>query len=345
MEQISITKPDDWHCHLRDGHFLARTVPDTVQRFARAIVMPNLHPPITQVKQALEYRERILSYVPSGASFQPLMTLYLTSDMKTSVISEAKTSGAIVACKLYPSGATTHSAAGVAQLSDIYPLLEQMETLDLPLLIHGESIDPAVDIFDREQRFIEKDLVPLLRRFPALRVVLEHISTREAVDFVRESASPLGATITAHHLWYHRNALLAGGLRPHYYCMPILKRRADQEALINAATSGHPKFFLGTDSAPHSQSQKESACGCAGVYTAHAGIELYTQIFAEHQALEHLEKFASLNGAQFYRLPVNKERITLKKVNWDIPKQLPFGDTQVIPMRAGETLDWSLEVK
>lgn len=342
MEQITLTRPDDWHCHFRDGELLPRTVNDTAARFGRAIVMPNLAPPIISVAAAQEYRQRILSHLTANTEFTPLMTLYLTEQLTTTTLREAKASGIIFACKLYPAGATTHSAQGVTQLTKIYSLFECMQEIDLPLLIHGEAIDPKVDIFDREQYFIEQDLIPLLQHFPKLRVVLEHISTRTAVDFVRAGSPQLAATITAHHLWFNRNALFAGGIRPHYFCMPILKRNTDQQALISAATSGNAKFFLGTDSAPHPQSRKESACGCAGIYSAHAAIELYAQVFAQHQALDQLEKFASLNGAQFYRLPVNQNKITLKKMPWQIPQQLSFGNTTLIPMLAGETVDWCL---
>lgn len=342
MEQITLIRPDDWHCHLRDGEFLSRTVADTGARFSRAIVMPNLTSPVTTVTDAAAYRQRILSHLPAGAPFTPLMTLYLTEQLTEATLREAKASGIIFACKLYPAGATTHSAQGITQLNKIYPLLACMEEIDLPLLIHGESIAPDVDIFDREQHFIEHDLVPLLKHFPRLRMVLEHISTRFAVDFVRQGPAQLAATITAHHLWFNRNALFTGGIRPHYFCMPILKRNTDQDALIAAAISGNAKFFLGTDSAPHPQSRKESACGCAGIYSAHTAIELYTQIFAQHQALDQLEKFASLNGAQFYQLPINQSKITLKKMSWRIPQQLSFGSATLIPMLAGETVEWQI---
>jgi len=340
MEQVTLIRPDDWHCHLRDGEYLARTVKDTAARFARAMVMPNLVPPITGVAEANAYRQRILSHAPKESSFTPLMTLYLREDLTVETLRAAKDSGMIMACKLYPAGATTHSAAGIKKLSSIYPLLECLQEIDLPLLIHGESIDPQVDIFDREQRFIEQELAPLLQRFPRLRVVIEHISTRVAVDFVKASSASLAATITAHHLWFNRNALFSGGIRPHNYCLPILKRRSDQEALIKAATSGHAQFFLGSDSAPHPQSQKESACGCAGIYTAYAAIELYAQLFAEQNALDQLEKFASLNGPAFYRLPVNSEKITLIQSPWQAPTSLTFGGATLIPFLAGEMLQW-----
>jgi len=342
MKQITLTRPDDWHCHLRDGDYLTRTVGDISHQFGRAIVMPNLSPPVITVSQAREYRQRILNTIPQGRSFTPLMTLYLTEQSTIEELKKAKTCAWIAGCKLYPAGATTHSAAGITDLTKIYHLLACLEEIDLPLLIHGESINPQIDIFDRETHFIEDELIPLLKHFPALRVVLEHISTQEAVDFVREQPSKLAATITAHHLWANRNDLFQGGVRPHYFCMPILKRRKHQEALIKAATSGNEKFFLGTDSAPHPQFRKESACGCAGIYTAHSAIELYAQLFDQHQALEKLERFASLNGPAFYGLPTNPEKITLVKSPWQIPQQLTFGDTIIIPMLAGETLEWQI---
>ncbi len=342
MEQISLIRPDDWHCHLRDGEFLKRTVLDTSKRFNRAIIMPNLPHPITTLSQAQDYRQRILSHLPSHRDFTPLMTFYLNEDITKENLREAKSTGVVTACKLYPAGATTHSSAGVKKIDQIYPLLECMQEMDLPLLIHGESINPQIDIFDREEQFIDEDLQSIIQHFPGLRIVLEHISTQAAVDFVLESPPNLAATITAHHLWFNRNTLLSGGIRPHYYCMPILKRQSDQIALVKAATSGNPKFFLGTDSAPHSQSRKESACGCAGIYSAHAAIELYAQIFEQHQALEQLEKFASLHGPRFYQLPVNQSRITLKKTPWTVPAILSFGTENLIPMMAGETLSWQI---
>jgi dihydroorotase len=341
MKQLTITIPDDWHCHLRDGDFLPRTVADTARRFARAIVMPNLNPPVTSAMQAQEYRQRILKHVPINCTFTPLMTLYLTEQLSTAELQAAK-AGGITACKLYPAGATTHSAAGIANLVNIYPLLECLQEMNLPLLIHGESIDPSVDIFDREQRFIDQELAPLLAQFPELRVVLEHISTRHAVDFVSEGSERLAATITPHHLWFHRNALFTGGIRPHYYCMPILKRRSDQESLLKAATGGSPKFFLGTDSAPHPRLRKESDCGCAGIYSAYSAIEIYAQLFEEQQALDKLENFASVNGANFYQLPVNSHKITLEKSPWSIPRELAFGDSSLVPMLAGETIHWRI---
>ena len=342
MEKLSLIKPDDWHCHFRDENYLSRTVPDAARQFYRAIAMPNLIPPITTVKQAAEYHQRILEKIPDRAQFMPLMTLYLTEHLSQNELKLAKKSGLITACKLYPAGATTHSAAGITQLTKIYPLLACMQEVDLPLLIHGESINPEVDIFDREERFIEDELIPLLKNFPQLRIVLEHISTATAVQFILDAPPQIAATITPHHLWYNRNFIFKGGLRPHYYCLPILKRRTDQEALLKAATSGHSKFFLGTDSAPHAQAKKESACGCAGVYNAFSAIELYAQIFEQEQALNQLEKFSSINGPKFYGLPINETTITLVKSPWEIPTQLPFGNETVIPMLAGETLNWRL---
>lgn len=342
MEQISFIRPDDWHCHLRDGDFLKRTVADTSKRFNRAIVMPNLAHPLTTLTQVQDYRQRIISHLTPQIDFIPLMTFYLTEDITKESLREGKSTGLVTACKLYPAGATTHSSAGVKKITQIYPLLECMQEIDLPLLIHGESIDPHADIFDREKQFIEEDLQEIIQHFPQLRVVLEHISTKAAVEFVQEGPANLAATITAHHLWFNRNTMLSGGIRPHYYCMPILKRQSDQTALIKAATGGNSKFFLGTDSAPHTQARKESACGCAGIYSAHAAVELYTEIFEQQQALHQLEKFASLNGANFYRLPVNKNRITLKKTPWTIPSTLDFGPEHLIPMLAGETLAWQI---
>lgn len=343
MDKITLIQPDDWHCHLRDNEFLTRTVADTARRFARAIVMPNLSPPVTSMQQMSAYRQRIIENIPEGFHFTPLMTLYLTESMSTDEISVAKKSGVIYAAKLYPAGATTHSQAGVGKLTNIYSLFERMQEVDLPLLIHGESTDLKVDIFDREKCFIEKELAQLIKSFPKLRIVLEHISTQEAVEFIRSSPANIAATITAHHLWYNRNALLNGGLKPHYYCMPILKTERDRQALLAAAVSGHSQFFLGTDSAPHPRSQKESACGCAGIYSAPAAIELYTQIFAEQGALNQLEKFASINGPHFYGLPINTKKMTLVQKSWQIPSQLTFGNTEVTPMCAGESLKWQIE--
>lgn len=342
-KKITIIAPDDWHCHLRDDAFLARTVPDTATRFKRAVIMPNLNPPVTTVIQAKKYLQRIHEYIPQGNEFMPLMTLYLTEETSPNTLREAKKSGFIIACKLYPAGVTTHTTKGVRKLTKIYPLLEIMQNEDLLLLIHGESIDSTIDIFDREAVFIDRELNALIQQFPKLRIVLEHISTRYAVNFVKQTTHYLGATITAHHLLLNRNNLLVGGIYPHYYCLPVLKRVQDQAALIAAATSGNAKFFLGTDSAPHPLQKKESSCGCAGIYTAHAAIELYTEIFAQQNALDQLEAFASINGAKFYGLPLNSQTITLVNDSWRVPKTLPFGDQQLIPLRAGETVKWCIE--
>src|SRR3989338_8127857 len=339
MQTLTITQPDDWHCHLRDDVYLARTVIDTAKRFARAIIMPNLKSPIVTVAEAIRYRDRILKQAPT--TFTPLMTLYLTENMSPDVIIEAKRSGVITACKYYPAGATTHSDAGITNLKAIYPLLAQMQAVDLPLCIHGESIAKTADIFERETLFLN-ELKTLLKDFPKLRVILEHISTKAAVDFISQASDHVGATITPHHLHFNRNDLFADGIRPHYFCSPILKSREDQNALIQAATSGNPKFFLGTDSAPHTKTNKESACGCAGIYSAHAAIEFYAEIFEKNDALNKLENFASYFGAQFYQLPNNKNTMTLIKKPWEIPTQLSFGQDVVIPMKAGETLAWQI---
>jgi dihydroorotase len=342
MDQISLRRPDDWHLHLRDGKVLASTVPDVARRFARAIVMPNLKPAVRTTVQALDYRERILGEVPDGAEFEPLMTLYLTDDTSPEEIARARLSGRVFGVKLYPAGATTHSAEGVTRISRCFHALEKMEQLGLPLLVHGESTDPAIDVFDREQAFLEETLGPMLERFPDLKVVLEHITTREAAQFVEVTGPNIAATITAHHLLLNRNALFLGGIRPHHYCLPVLKRETHREALVEAATSGNPKFFLGTDSAPHARNTKEAACGCAGIYTAHAGIELYATAFEEAGALDKLEGFASVFGAQFYGLPLNNRNITLVREEWRVPERLAFGADDLVPLRAGETIPWKL---
>ncbi len=342
MDRISLRRPDDWHLHLRDGAVLANTVADAARRFARAIVMPNLKPAVRTTAQALDYRERILGEVPDGASFEPLMTLYLTDDTPPEEIARARISGRVFGVKLYPAGATTHSAEGVTRLSRCFHALEKMEELGLPLLVHGESTDPSIDVFDREQVFIEETLGPMLERFPRLKVVLEHITTREAAQFVEVTGPNVAATITAHHLLLNRNALFLGGIRPHHYCLPVLKRELHREALVEAATSGNPKFFLGTDSAPHARNTKEVACGCAGIYTAHAAIELYAAAFEEAGALDKLEGFASVHGAQFYGLPLNNSNITLVREEWQVPERLPFGKEKLVPLRAGETIPWKL---
>jgi dihydroorotase len=342
VESITLTRPDDWHLHLRDGPEMASVLADSARCFARAIVMPNLKPPVTTTQQAMHYRERILGALPEGSKFQPLMTLYLTDDTPPEEITRAKLSGQVHGVKLYPAGATTHSDAGVTRISRCFRALERMEELGLPLLIHGETTDPHIDVFDRERVFIEEALGPAAERFRSLKIVLEHITTREAVQFVEVTGASIAATITPHHLLLNRNALFMGGMRPHHYCLPVPKREEDREALVEAATSGNPKFFLGTDSAPHSQSAKEAACGCAGIYSAHAAIELYATAFEEAGALDKLEGFASRYGAAFYGLPRNEDRITLKREEWIVPATLPFGKERLVPLRAGEAVPWKL---
>jgi len=340
--ELSITKPDDWHLHLRDGEEMASVVRHTARRFARSIVMPNLRPPIADTTQAGAYRSRILAALPEGTGFEPLMTIYLTDNLSPPEIARAKESGWVHAAKLYPAGATTNSDSGVTRLDRIYPVLETMQRYDLPLLVHGEVTAGEVDVFDRERRFIEEALNPLAQDFPDLRIVLEHITTADAVQFVLEGSPNLAATITPHHLLYNRNAILAGGIRPHFYCLPVLKRERHREALVNAATSGNPKFFLGTDSAPHPLAGKEAACGCAGIYSAHAAIELYAEAFEQADALDKLEGFASLFGPDFYRLPRNRERIRLVRNPWQVPDSYEFGDSRLVPLRAGESVAWRL---
>jgi dihydroorotase len=342
MDRLTLKRPDDWHLHLRDGAAMASVLADSARRFARAIVMPNLKPAVRTTEQALAYRERILAALPRGTSFEPLMTLYLTDDTPPEEIARAKLSGRVFGVKLYPAGATTHSDEGVTRLSRCFHTLEKMEEVGLPLLVHGESTDPAIDVFDREQAFIEETLGPTVERFSGLKVVLEHITTREAAQYVEVTGPNVAATITAHHLLLNRNALFLGGIRPHHYCLPVLKRETHREALVEAAISRNPKFFLGTDSAPHPRGAKEAACGCAGVYTAHAAIELYAAAFEEAGALERLEGFASVFGAQFYGLPPNRETITLKREKWRVAERLAFGDEELVPLRAGETLPWKL---
>ncbi len=340
--EIKLTRPDDWHLHLRDDALMRSVLPDTARQFGRAIVMPNLRPPVTTTAQALAYRERILAALPDGSDFQPLMTLYLTDNTKAEEIRTAKQSGFVHAVKLYPAGATTNSDAGVTDLRKAYAALEEMQKLGMPLLVHGEVTDPAVDVFDREAVFIERVLQPLLKDLPKLRVVFEHITTKDAAEFVASTADTVAATLTAHHLLYNRNAMLVGGIRPHYYCLPVLKRETHREALVKAATSGSRKFFLGTDSAPHAQHAKENACGCAGCYTAHAAIELYAEAFEQAGALDKLEGFASFFGADYYGLPRNKERITLRKEEWQVPETVAFGEHRLVPLRAGEKISWKL---
>ena len=341
-DTLTLTRPDDWHLHLRDGQALAAVLPDTARQFARAIVMPNLKPPVTTVAQARAYRERIVAALPAGVRFEPLMTLYLTDLTTADEIAAAKKSGIVHAVKYYPAGATTNSENGVTDLQRVYPVLAAMEKHDLPLLLHGEVTDLAVDVFDREAAFIERHLVPLAREFPTLRMVLEHVTTKDAVAFVEEAGVNVAATITAHHLLLNRNAMFSGGIRPHAYCLPVLKREQHRVALVKAATGGNPKFFLGTDSAPHGRRTKEASCGCAGIYTAHSALELYAEAFEQAQALDRLEAFASFHGPDFYRLPRNRDAITLAKQPWTVPAELPFGGDTLVPMRAGESLGWKL---
>ncbi len=342
MRKITITRPDDWHLHLRDGEHLRAVLPDTVKRFARAIVMPNLKPPVTTARLALEYRGRILAALPAGSRFEPLMTLYLTDNTAPAEVAAARSSGAVHAVKYYPAGATTHSDSGVTDLAKCHRVLEAMEKHGMPLLVHGEVTDPEVDIFDKEKVFIERVLAPLVGRFESLRVVMEHITTREAAEFVTSAGPRVAATLTAHHLLLSRNALFAGGIRPHLYCLPVLKREAHRQALVKAAVSGNPRFFLGTDSAPHARHTKETDCGCAGIYTAHAGIEFYAEVFAAAGALDKLEGFASRHGAQFYGLPVNDGTLTLAEDPWTVPPDLAFGADRLVPLRAGAKVAWKL---
>ena len=340
-QQITLTRPDDWHLHLRDGAALHTVVPHTAAQFGRAIVMPNLKPPVTTAEQALAYKQRILAAVPPGMSFEPLMTLYLTDNLPPEEIARAKAAG-VVAVKLYPAGATTNSDAGVTDLRKTYKTLEAMQREGVLLLVHGEVTSPEIDLFDREAVFIEQQLAPLRKDFPELKIVMEHITTQEAAQYVAEADQFLGATITAHHLLYNRNALFTGGIRPHYYCLPVLKRETHRQALVAAATSGNARFFLGTDSAPHPAHLKEHATGCAGCYTAHAAIEMYAEAFDAAGALDQLEAFASFNGPDFYNLPRNTGRITLRKESWTPPASFAFGEAELKPLRAGEALPWKL---
>lgn len=342
MTSLTLTRPDDWHLHLRDGEALAAVLPDTARRFGRAIVMPNLKPPVRTVAEAAAYRDRILAVLPAGMAFEPLMTLYLTDNTSPEEVAKARASGFVQAVKYYPAGATTNADFGVSAVEKAYPAIEAMAEHGLPLLVHGESTDPEVDVFDREAVFIDRVLVPLLDRFPELRLVLEHTTTRHGIDFVRSSGANVAATLTAHHLLYNRNAMFKGGIRPHFYCLPVLKREQHRQALVEAAISGSPKFFLGTDSAPHAQSAKECGCGCAGIYTAHAGIELYAEAFEAAGALDRLEGFASHFGPDFYGLPRNRDTITLTKETWEVPADHDFGTGRLIPLRAGETVNWKM---
>lgn len=337
---ITITRPDDWHLHLRDGATIASVLPDTARQFARAIVMPNLKPPVTTTEQAVAYRDRILAALPSGMEFEPLMVLYLTDNTPPEEIQRARDSGVVHAVKLYPAGATTNSAAGVTNLSRCYKTLEMMQKFGMPFLVHGEVTDPEIDIFDREAVFIDRVMKPLRSDMPELNVVFEHITTKDAAEYVAEADHHVGATITAHHLLYNRNEIFKGGIRPHYYCLPVLKREIHRQALVSAATSGSAKFFLGTDSAPHPKGLKEHACGCAGCYTALHAMELYTQAFDQADALDKLEQFASFNGPDFYKLPRNKGTITLQRESWTIPAELPLANTTVVPLNGGETMEW-----
>lgn len=339
IQSITLVAPDDWHCHLRDDPYLSTTVAMQAKQFKRAIVMPNLSTPVTTVNAANAYYERIKSYVHEGSSFEPLMTLYLTNDSTPALIHEAKSSQRVIACKLYPANVTTLSQQGVTDIRALYKTFDAMQKAGLPLLIHGEVNDPDVDIFDREKVFIDKHLSTLIQSFPDLKIVLEHITTKIAVDFIKSSSKNVGATITPHHLYANRNHLLSGGIKPHYYCLPILKRLEDQRALIQAATSGDPHFFIGTDSAPHAQDKKESACGCAGIFHTHA-MALYAHIFESNDALDKLENFTSHFGAEFYGLSPNTTTITLEKRTCLVPSTIPFGQEQVLPFLAGETLEW-----
>src|ERR1700722_9043901 len=341
-QELRLRWPDDWHLHLRDGAALRAVLPFTAARFARAIVMPNLTPPVTTTALALSYRQRILAALPAGAGFQPLMTLYLTDTTSAAEVERAHASGAIFGCKLYPAGAITHTEAGVTEIARLEPALAAMSALDLPLLVHGEGTDPRVAVFEGEARFIEQVLSPLTERWPRLRIVFEHVSTRAAVEFVRTARSGVAATVTPQHLLLNRNALFAGGLRPHHYCLPILKSEEDRLALVAAATSGNPKFFLGTDSAPHARAAKEAACGCAGIFSAHAALELYAEVFDAAGALPRLQGFASEFGADFYGLPRNDEKITLLRDPWPVPHSLAFGQDELIPFRAGGQIMWRI---
>lgn len=345
---LTITRPDDWHLHLRDGAVLASVLPDTVRQFARAIIMPNLKPPVTTTAQALAYRDRIAAALRQSGiapdAFEPLMTLYLTDNTPAEEIARARESGVVHAVKLYPAGATTNSDAGVTDLlGRCRPALEALQRHGMPLLVHGEVTDPDIDLFDREAVFIDRVMIPLRRAFPALKVVFEHITTRQGAQYVQQAEGPIAATITAHHLLYNRNALFQGGMRPHWYCLPVLKRETHRQALVEAATGGSPRFFLGTDSAPHPKGLKEHACGCAGCYTALHAMELYATAFDAVGRLDRLEAFASLNGPAFYGLPVNRGTLTLRRGRYEIPAELPMGEATVVPLAAGETLGWTVE--
>ena len=341
IDTLTLTRPDDWHLHLRDGDALHTLVPHTAAQFARAIVMPNLRPPVTTAAQALAYRDRILAAVPVGMAFEPLMTLYLTDQLSPEEIVRARAAG-VVAAKLYPAGATTNSDSGVTDLNRIYPTLEAMQRCGMLLLVHGEVTDPQVDLFDREAVFIDQQLIPLRRDFPELKIVMEHVTTEDAAQYVQQADAYTAATITAQHLLYNRNAIFIGGIRPHYYCLPVLKREKHRVALVQAATSGSPKFFLGTDSAPHAAHLKEHATGCAGCYTAHAALEMYAEAFDNANALDKLEGFASFHGADFYGLPRNSGTVTLRREEWTPPPSFAYGEAELKPLRSGEALPWKL---
>jgi len=341
-DTITLRRPDDWHVHFRDGEMLRAVAPSTARQFARAVVMPNLVPPVTDVAAARAYRDRIVAALPAGVDFTPLMTCYLTDASDPAEIARGFKEAVFAAVKLYPAHATTHSAHGVTDVDNVMAVLERMAALGMPLLVHGEVTDPAVDIFDREAVFIERILAPLCRRLPELRIVLEHVTTAEAVAYVAAGGANLAATITAHHLVINRNDIFRGGIRPHLYCLPIAKREKHRRALRHAATSGNPSFFLGTDSAPHALPTKETACGCAGIFSAPAALEIYAEVFEEEGALDHFEAFASLNGPAFYRLPVNDARVTLRREAWTVPERIGEGDGAVVPFRAGESLRWRL---
>ncbi|MEA5465535.1 dihydroorotase [Leptothoe sp. PORK10 BA2] len=341
MEKLTLTRPDDWHLHLRDGAALKAVLPHTVHQFARAVIMPNLKPPVRSLGDAMAYRDRILAAIPPGKQFEPLMTLYLTDNTSPEDIIAAQASQVVKAVKYYPAGATTNSEFGVTDIRRCDRVFETMQQVDMPLLLHGEVTDVHVDVFDREKVFIDQQLIPLQQRFPNLRIVLEHITTSEAVQFVL-ATSNMAATITPQHLLFSRNSLFKGGIRPHYYCLPILKREQHRQAILQAATSGNPKFFLGTDSAPHGRNSKETSCGCAGCYSALHAMELYAEAFESVNALDKLEAFASFHGPDFYQLPRNTETITLTKTTWRIPDALPFTETELVPLRAGEEMTWKM---
>jgi dihydroorotase len=341
-KQLTITCPDDWHLHLRDGEALRAVVAHTARQFGRAIVMPNLRPPVTTTELAIAYRERIMQALPVGTGFEPLMTLYLTDNTRAEEIEKAKASNIVHGVKLYPAGATTNSDSGVTSIDKCAEVLSAMQAVGLPLLVHAEVTDADVDVFDRERVFIDRHMKPLIANYPNLKVVFEHITTKDAADFVSTAGDNVAATITVHHLLLSRNDMFKGGIRPHHYCLPILKREEHRLALVKAATSGSPKFFLGTDSAPHAKNTKENACGCAGMYTAHAAIELYAEVFETANALDKLEGFASFYGADFYDLPRNTDTITLVKENWQVPESYPYGDDVLVPLRAGQAVNWKL---